>query len=118
MKRHLCGIERDTASGTEASGIGMNTSKVVKPKRRFIVARIVLDKGELRPTHRPVVPTGRRRRCPCGKQVTGNRGRYLYERATIHALVRYRALVKKQASGLQYKTDLPDYPEHGCPACV
>jgi len=59
VERNLGRIVRDAAAGGEASGVGMRAAEVVQPERRIVLAGIVFDKRQLRPTHGSAVP-GRR----------------------------------------------------------
>ncbi len=57
MKRNLGGIKGDAPAGAKACPVGMNAAEIVQPKGGIVVARVVLDEGELRPAHRAVVPS-------------------------------------------------------------
>ena len=52
-------IEGHATARAEADRIGVNAFVVVEPELRFVVAWIVLDEGELGPSHRAVVPAFR-----------------------------------------------------------
>src|SRR4051812_33875782 len=70
VHRNLSWIERDASSGAQASSIGVNPAEIVKPEIWIVISRIVFYKGHLRPTHRPVIPSGLCGRltlgpCPC-----------------------------------------------------
>ena len=56
VQRNLGRIEGHAAARAEANRIGVNAFVIVEPERRFVVARIVLDEGQLCPSHRTVVP--------------------------------------------------------------
>ena len=46
----------ELAAKIEQRGIRVNPPEVIQPEGKVIVPRIVLDKTQLRPAHRPVVP--------------------------------------------------------------
>jgi hypothetical protein len=56
MQRNCGRVEGNDAAGTQASCIGMNPAKVIEPKGMVEVSRVIFDKRELNPSHRPPVP--------------------------------------------------------------
>ena len=56
MERHLRRIERDRATGVQGYCFDLKALEVVQPELRIIVARIILGKADLGPSHRFVVP--------------------------------------------------------------
>ena len=58
VQRNLRGVEGHAASGAEAGRIGVDLLKIIEPEGEVVISRIIFDKGQLRPAHRTVVPSG------------------------------------------------------------
>ena len=56
MQRYLGGIKRHASAGAKACRVGVNSLEIVEPEGRVVASRVVLDEGQLRPSHGPVEP--------------------------------------------------------------
>src|SRR5271156_3580264 len=68
VEGNLRGVKSDTPAGIQNRSVGMDSLKIVQPELHVIISRIILDKAQLSPTHRPVVPGGRSRTGRSGRE--------------------------------------------------